>query len=254
MQTPAPLSRPAAAPAGGLDAASVRQVWPQIVELTKQRSRMVWALVQNATPREVRGDELVLAVKHQGEARRFADDKVASAVQAAIQTVLGVKWRIKAEADGPSGGGRRGSGGASAPVAAPPPPPPAQSASAPDVGGWPSIAPVGGQGSGEPPAPVQAAQVPVGAPAATVVAEPIRPAPAVPPAPEVPPQPVVPPPSAFSDDVPLPPEPSDPAYDGFDPGDDAAADDDQVVVSNNDQETDAIALLQQHLGARKIGD
>ena len=282
VQAPTPVSGPTAqppvgalaaasapaAPLGGLDAAAVRQVWPQIVELTKQRSRMVWALVQNATPREVRGDELTLAVKHQGEARRLADEKVSSVLQAAIQSVLGVRWKIRAEADGAPGGGAAGRAPTPQPapvVPAPPPagPPPFEPASAASAapavpaGDWPTIAPVGPQASAQanPPTPVDALSGPVGTPAATVVAEPVRPVPAPVPAQPRPEQgPAIPKPADREDDIPLPPEPSDPGYDGFDPGDEPLDPEDEVIVPAADLEADAIALLEQHLGARKMGD
>jgi DNA polymerase-3 subunit gamma/tau len=55
------------------------------------------------------------------------------------------------------------------------------------------------------------------------------------------------------DDVPLPPEPSDPMYDGFDPGDESLSDEVQMsTVRAIDSEADAIALLEQHLGARQM--
>ncbi|WP_345728498.1 DNA polymerase III subunit gamma and tau [Cryptosporangium minutisporangium] len=285
VQTPAPVSRPAPVPAaapaspapvaaGGMDAAAVRQVWPQIVDQTKQRSRMVWALVQNATPREVRGDELVLSVKHQGEVRRLSDDKCVSVIQEVLQTVLGVRWKIRAEADGGPGGGRGGSGRRGpAPPSAPapiPPMPTAASVSAAASGGggdWPTIAPLGGQASPPVPAPSTAPTSPAqnsAAAAAPVSTAPVSPAPAGPAA------------SGYGaasagssqsnghrssgapamvedDDVPLPPEPTDPMYDGFDPGDEPLDDEDEASTAKaTDSEADAIALLEQHLGARQI--
>ncbi|MFG1920381.1 DNA polymerase III subunit gamma and tau [Cryptosporangium sp. NPDC048952] len=244
----------AAAVAGGMDAAQVRQVWPQIVDQTKQHSRMVWALVQNATPREVRGDELVVAVKHQGEVRRLSDDKCTSVLQKVLLDVLGVRWRIKAEVDGGGSGG----GGAGRRGPAPPPGPamptmpsmPTASSAPAASGGsdWPTIAPVGGQPAApapaapEPPKPVASAPTPT-----PVSAAPVSPAPRQASAPS--PVPVM----VEDDDVPLPPEPTDPMYDGFDPGDEPLDDEDEAGTAKAvDSEKDAIALLEQHLGARQI--
>ncbi|SHN04750.1 DNA polymerase III subunit gamma and tau [Cryptosporangium aurantiacum] len=277
-QTPAPVSRPAPAAtapptppaAGGMDAAAVRQVWPQIVDQTKQRSRMVWALVQNATPREVNGDELVLAVKHQGEVRRLSDDKCVSVLQEVLQTVLGVRWKIRAEADGaPSGRGGGGGTGRRGPA---PPQAPAPAPPAPPGGGgdWPTIAPVGGLPSAPASAPSVAPTSPAPANHAQPSAAPVSPA-------AVSPAPVSPAPAGTGlgstthgapaprsggsapamvedDDVPLPPEPpSDPMYDGFDPGDEPLDDEDEASAGRPiDSEADAIALLEQHLGARQI--
>ncbi|GAA0264204.1 DNA polymerase III subunit gamma and tau [Cryptosporangium japonicum] len=334
-----PAVAAAAAATSGMDAAQVRQVWPQIVDQTKQHSRMVWALVQNATPREVRGDELVVGVKHQGEVRRLSDDKCTSVLQKVLLDVLGVRWRIKAEVDGGSGGGgagRRGPAPPPGPVPMPamPPMPTAASAPAGASGGsdWPTIAPVGGQpvapasnaptsaspathGSGDtgygaggaaPGGSAPAGSAPGGygtggsapggsaygpngsgqsgygqsgygqsasgqsgagqsgygqsgyggpagghggpagghggsgatAPASRGANTPPRGSVGV---------------MVEDDDVPLPPEPSDPMYDGFDPGDEPLDDEDEAGTAKAvDSEKDAIALLEQHLGARQI--
>jgi DNA polymerase-3 subunit gamma/tau len=258
-----PEPTPAPVVAAGLDATAVRQVWPQIVEHTKRR-RVVWALLQNATPREVRGDELILAVKHQGEVRRLADEQIVAVLQEAVQTVLGVRWRIRAETDGPAGpaGGPAGAGRgrqniASASVATSPPdsaPPPvsvpsqpsaSDSSSAvrtaepvPAVSDWPTIAPVGQRAAPAAPAPTTPAQSP-----STNGTVP----------PEV--RPVSPAPVARPEDVPLPPEPTGyEAMEGFDPDDepmDGPAD--AAVRAAGDSGADAIALIEQHLGGRRIG-
>lgn len=252
-----PALAAAAAAAGGMDAAAVRQVWPQIVDQTKQRSRMVWALVQNATPREVRGDELVVAVKHQGEVRRLSDDKCTSVLQKVLLDVLGVRWKIRAEIDGggPGGGsGRRGPAPSPGPVPMPPMPALSPAIAPPPVvsggGDWPTIAPVGGQPAAPVPAPTGVAP----ATSASVTAAPgtgrapsSGPGSSSGPGPSTGPVPT----TVEDDDVPLPPEPSDPMYDGFDPGDEPL-DDEESTAKAVDSEKDAIALLEQHLGARQM--
>jgi DNA polymerase-3 subunit gamma/tau len=123
--------------------------------------------------------------------------------------VLGVRWTVRAVADGGNGGG-----GAPTPRRAPDPKPEplrsVESAPAAQPDGdddWPAVRPV------------------------------LR---------SVPDEPA-------HDDVPPPPPPED--YDGFDPGDEpmddpAPADD----APRRDPEAEAVALLQQQLGARKIGE
>jgi DNA polymerase-3 subunit gamma/tau len=198
---PATSSGPLAAPpehtAGEVDAAAVRRLWPEILERVKKR-RVVWSLMQNATPREVKGSELILAVQHQGLVRRFADEQVVKLLQEVLHEVLGVRWVIRAVADGAP----------TAPAPARPPEPAAPTKppgdAAPSGDDWPEVR--------------QVVRIP----------EP--------------------------DGDPGPPPP--PEYDGFDPGDEPA---DEVgpgdgPVVRRDTGAEAMALLEQELGARKIRD
>jgi DNA polymerase-3 subunit gamma/tau len=197
---PAASAPPAAAvpthAPGAIDAAAVRRLWPEILERLKKR-RVVWSLMQNATPRSVEGTELVLAVQHQGLARRFADEQVVRTLQEALHEVLGVRWSVRAVVDG-----------------APEPPRPAARAAEPhaeqpDEGGWPTVRPV-----------LRSVPTPV-------------------------------------DDAPDPEPPPPDEYSGFDPGDEPAdepADTASPAEARRDTEAEAVALLEQQLGARKIGE
>jgi DNA polymerase-3 subunit gamma/tau len=190
-QRPAPQPVPTHA-AGEIDAAAVRRLWPEILDRLKKR-RVVWSLMQNATPRSVEGNELVLAVQHQGLARRFADEQIVRTLQEALHEVLGVRWKIRAVVDG-------------APVA--PPQPQAikeQPAPQPESGGWPAVTPI--QRTAQPDA---------------------DPDPAEPPPPD--------------------------EYEGFDPGDEPEDETPTPDQPRRDAEAEAMALLQQQLGARKIGE
>jgi DNA polymerase-3 subunit gamma/tau len=89
--------------AGGLDAAAVRRVWPEILEHTKRR-RVVWSMLQNVMPRAVQGDVLVLDLQHGGLLPRFSDDDVVSVIQDALSAVLGVRWKIRCEVVASRGG------------------------------------------------------------------------------------------------------------------------------------------------------
>jgi DNA polymerase-3 subunit gamma/tau len=210
--------------------------------------------VQDAIPREVRGDELILAVKHQGLVRRLNDDELIRILQEVIQQVIGARFRIRAEADAATAAGaganRRGGNAQPSPASSPVPvaaPPTGPPPAAP--GDWPTIAPLGRQSEAESLAPVEASVGSAGTASTTVVAESSRPSAGM----SVPAQshPVVPPPV---DDIPLPPEPSEAMYDGFDPGDEPLDDEDERSTRPTDHEADAIALLEQRLGARQIGD
>jgi DNA polymerase-3 subunit gamma/tau len=192
-----PLPAPPEHTAGEVDAAAVRRLWPEILERVKKR-RVVWSLMQNATPREVNGSELILAVQHQGLVRRFADEQVVKLLQEVLHEVLGVRWVIRAVADGAP----------TAPAPARPPEPTAPTKppgdAAPSGDDWPEVR--------------QVVRIP----------EP--------------------------DGDPGPPPP--PEYDGFDPGDEPAdeVDTGDAPVVRRDTGAEAMALLEQELGARKIRD
>ncbi|MDQ1653590.1 MAG: polymerase subunit gamma/tau [Cryptosporangiaceae bacterium] len=223
---------------GEIDAAAVRRLWGEILERVKKR-RVVWSLMQNATPRSVEGTELVLVVQHQGLVRRFADDQVVRLLQEALHEVLGVRWTIRAVADGGPGGGPGGSTsstGGSAPRRAP------EQQQRPEP--RPADPPAERQPLRAVEAPRQAASQPAAAqddeewPAVRPVLR------SVPDAPE-------------ADDVPLPPPPAD-EYGGFDPGDepeDEPAGGEADAAPRRDPGAEAIAVLQRTFeGARKIGD
>jgi DNA polymerase-3 subunit gamma/tau len=92
------------APAGGLDAAAVRRVWPEVLEVTKRRRR-THALLLNAVVSTVEGDLLVLAVPTAPLARLLSEDSNLEHIRAALREVLGVDWKIRVEVSGGSGGG-----------------------------------------------------------------------------------------------------------------------------------------------------
>jgi len=188
-----PLAPPPTRTSGEVDAAAVRRLWPEILERVKKR-RVVWSLMQNATPREVKGSELTLAVQHQGLVRRFADEQVVKLVQDALHEVLGVRWAIRAVADGAP---------AQSPAPARPPEPQRPAKPPGDAGAddWPEV------------------------------------------------RKVVRGPEPDGDPGPPPPE-----YDGFDPGDEPAEEPEpgETTATRRDTEAEALALLEQTLGARKI--
>lgn len=77
----------------GVGIADVRRLWPELMERLKQR-RLVWSLMQNATPSAVEDGELVLTVLHQGLVLRLSDDSVTTMVRDALHDLLGVDWQI----------------------------------------------------------------------------------------------------------------------------------------------------------------
>ena len=122
--TPAPAPAPAPAPeasapepapsppeppvetalgTGDVDAAALRQVWPDVLEATKQRRRTTHALLsQHATVVDVRGKTLVLALANAALLRQFDMGPNADVVSDALREVLGVEWTVETTASTPA--------------------------------------------------------------------------------------------------------------------------------------------------------
>ncbi len=91
------LSAPASPIAGEIGIEDVRRLWPELLERLKRR-RVVWSLMQNATPVGVNDSELSVVVQHQGLVRRFADGTVTELVTETLHELLGVRWKLCATA------------------------------------------------------------------------------------------------------------------------------------------------------------
>jgi DNA polymerase-3 subunit gamma/tau len=100
---PAPavaVSEPPAA--GGLDAAAVRRVWPEVVAaVTKKTTK---ALLVDAQVTAVDGSSLTLEFPRPWGAQKFAEGVNAAMVREALSTVLGVDWKVKAVVRGDGDG------------------------------------------------------------------------------------------------------------------------------------------------------
>jgi DNA polymerase-3 subunit gamma/tau len=123
---PAPSAQPVAEPpaaqppppaAGGLDAAALRRVWPEVLEVVKQASRRARALLDNAQIVDVAG-ELVHLSAPAALARMIADESNTSILREALTRVVGGTWRVDVRPEGAAPA--RGAG----PPATPPPPEP----------------------------------------------------------------------------------------------------------------------------------
>ncbi|MGH3544820.1 MAG: DNA polymerase III subunit gamma and tau [Mycobacteriales bacterium] len=100
-ETPAVQPSAVAAPIGGeIGIEDVRRLWPELLERLKRR-RVVWSLMQNATPIDVSNDALSVVVGHQGLVRRFADSTVTDLVTQTLHELLGVSWKLRAAAAPP---------------------------------------------------------------------------------------------------------------------------------------------------------
>jgi DNA polymerase-3 subunit gamma/tau len=119
---PAPAAAaPSPAEPGALDAAALRRIWPEVLEVVKQTSRRTRALLDNAQIVDVAG-ELVNLSAPPKLAKMIAEDSNTSVLRAALTKVVGGEWKIGVE------GGAAVPPTAEAPAARPPagtiPPPP----------------------------------------------------------------------------------------------------------------------------------
>ena len=98
-----------------LDAAALRRLWPEILEIVKGTSRRTRALLDNAQIAAADG-QLVTLSAPPALAKMIAEDSNADVLKAALTQVVGGQWRIKVEG-GPGatpGAGAGPSAGASA--------------------------------------------------------------------------------------------------------------------------------------------
>ncbi|MEN3360405.1 MAG: polymerase subunit gamma/tau, partial [Mycobacteriales bacterium] len=104
-------------PAGEIDAAAVRRIWPDVLDAVKRRRRTTHALLMNVSVQSVEGGLLTLAIASEPLSRLLGEEINLDCVRGAVRDVLGVEWRVKVQLDGapPAAGGGR-------PGAAEPPP------------------------------------------------------------------------------------------------------------------------------------
>ncbi|WP_283139458.1 DNA polymerase III subunit gamma and tau [Rhizohabitans arisaemae] len=101
-------SAPPASVPGGSGVGSVQQAWPQILEAVKRRQRVAWGLI-NAEGRllGVQGNTITLGFKLPGTVKGFLAGNREAPLAAALQDVLGGKWRVEVVVggDGPPSSG-----------------------------------------------------------------------------------------------------------------------------------------------------
>jgi DNA polymerase-3 subunit gamma/tau len=224
--TPTPAVAAEAAPIGSLDAAAVRRVWDEVLTVVRRRKQRAWAVVREATVRDVHGDEIVLMFQHGVHANMF--DAQAALLVEALTEVLGGTWRVRAELGGDQT--QRAAPASDPPAAAAPEP--SQPPEAPTTDGdWPTPATPGGAGApaAEPPPPP---------------ADPPQPARRARPAPQR---------GARSRPEAAKPQEGPAVYDGFDPGDEPLDDAVDPSRARQTSEEQAIQLLTEHFGAEPIG-
>ncbi|QWF81301.1 DNA polymerase III subunit gamma and tau [Amycolatopsis sp. CA-230715] len=90
---PEPEAEPA--PSGGIDAAAVRRVWPQLLSAIRKSSRSTEAMLTQATVLSVEGSEVTLTHSAEPLARRLSDPSNADKIAAALGEVLGGHWKVR---------------------------------------------------------------------------------------------------------------------------------------------------------------
>lgn len=112
-----PASRPPAVPGGGsarvgdaatpaegaapregggqIDAAAVRQVWPELLGLVRKRRRATEALLTNATALSVENGLLRIGIGSTPLMRLLSQPVNTEIVQLSLKDLLGVEWRIE---------------------------------------------------------------------------------------------------------------------------------------------------------------
>ena len=282
-------AEPAAAPSRGgasdLDVTAVREAWSEIVALVNQSNKRIAALMRDAVVHDLADDTLVVTVRSAVLAQMLSAQL--DLIAEAVHEVLGVRWQIRCEVAGDQrqAGTRRSGGTTAAPsrsvgatrrsggTAAVPasraagdwPEPARPGGSAVSSGGgddWPTPASPGG-GGGQPEggtSTLTAGRAPVPAEPAAADGTRRRPASAATGSgvdrgnrdrrarvavadPE------------WAGEPPYDPDYDGPVgYEGFDPGDEPLDEvvDEQTVRQTSEQQ--AVRLLQQKLGAEKIGE
>ena len=104
----------AAAP-GGIDAAAVRRVWPDLLAAIRKTSRSTEAMMINATVQSVEGSLVVLAHSAEPLARRLSEPRNADFIAGALHEVLGGTWQVRCVHGGGGGGSARRDGPAPRP-------------------------------------------------------------------------------------------------------------------------------------------
>jgi DNA polymerase III subunit gamma/tau len=99
--TPAP-ERVGLGGSGELDAAALRRLWPEVLDIVKQSSRRTRALLDNAQITTTVGDLITLAAPA-ALAKMLADESNTSVLRAALTKVVGGTWRVEVDGSGRAG-------------------------------------------------------------------------------------------------------------------------------------------------------
>jgi DNA polymerase III subunit gamma/tau len=94
-----PVPEQRAEPAA-MDAAAVRRLWPDVLDVVKQTSKRTRALLDNAQVAGVAGDRLTLAAPTAALAKMISEDGTIELVRSALAAIVGGSWQVEVETDG----------------------------------------------------------------------------------------------------------------------------------------------------------
>ncbi|NIH78035.1 DNA polymerase III subunit gamma and tau [Amycolatopsis viridis] len=100
---------------GGIDAAAIRRVWPDLLAAIRKTSRSTEAMMINATVQSVEGSLVTLAHSAEPLARRLSEPRNADFIAGALHEVLGGTWQVRCVHGGGGGGSARRDGPAPRP-------------------------------------------------------------------------------------------------------------------------------------------
>jgi DNA polymerase III subunit gamma/tau len=140
--------------AGRVDADTLHQRWPEILDAVREERKVAWILLRNTSVESFEGGVLTVAFPKEGEARGFAGSGHDQVLIGTLAAMMGVTVRVRTVASGPGAPGGSASppagpssAGRPAPgLSAEPDDPPAAD-DAPAPGGRPG--PSGGAGQGQ---------------------------------------------------------------------------------------------------------
>ncbi|HEY3709574.1 MAG TPA: DNA polymerase III subunit gamma and tau [Amycolatopsis sp.] len=240
---PAPQSEPAVdappaeqpAASGGIDAAAIRNVWPQLLTSLRKFAggRSLEAMLTQATVVGVEGSAVTLTHKSEPLARRLGDQDNTRKIAGALTDVLGGEWQVRCVHGAVPAAAAPRAASPAQPVATAPERSFTRRSAAPAT-----AAPAAGAPEAAAPAERPAVERPP-------AAEPTRPAPA----PQPPSRPKV---ATSEPDIPLPPEPADEDDDDIYSEDASPAPPPPPVPPDQDPDEIARKLLSDHLGARPL--
>ena len=93
-----PVAKPASA--GAIDAAAIRRLWPEVLDIVKQASRRTRALLDNAQVASLDGDQLTLSAATAPLVKMIGDDSNTELLRSALASVVGGTWRVTVELAG----------------------------------------------------------------------------------------------------------------------------------------------------------
>jgi DNA polymerase III subunit gamma/tau len=94
------VTKPAPAPAGTVDAAAIRRLWPEVLDIVKQASRRTRALLDNAQVASLDGDQLTLSATTAPLVKMIGDESNTELLRSALASVVGGTWRVAVELAG----------------------------------------------------------------------------------------------------------------------------------------------------------